>query len=166
MKFAPNGLQVCASIAALVRGEDRAHDSVHVELIYDGNTLGGIQELVDMVMGGKDKLAGVAIDGRSGAENLAGTLLRAGFPKKGVRVMSSKDAVTAATMAVNMLAEERMTHFPDETLDASAKAAVKRKIGTDGYGFGGDSCAVESACAALMEVVTTRRDPKRKMRVL
>lgn len=166
VKFAPDGLKVCASVAALVRGEDRMRDTVHVELIYDGNTLSGIRELVDMLMEGRESIAGIAIDGKSGAENLAGTLLRAGFPKKGVHVMASKDAVTAATMASNMLAEGRMTHFADEALDASARNAVKRKIGTDGYGLGGDSCAVESACAALMEVVTTRRDPKRKMRVL
>ena len=80
--------------------------------------------------------------------------------------MSSGDVVTAATMAVNMLAEGRMTHYASERLDASARASVKRKIGTDGYGLGGDSCAAESACAAIMAVVTTRRDPSRKMRVL
>lgn len=166
VKFAPDGLQVCASIAALVRGKTRLEDTVHVELVHNGNTLGGIQELVDTIMDGKDKLAGVAIDGKSGADNLCGTLIRAGFPRKAVHVLKSAEVVTATTMSVNMLAEGRMTHFPDETLDASARGAVKRKIGTDGYGLGGDSCAVESACAALMEVVTTRRDPSRKMRVL
>ena len=162
VKFAPDGLQVCASIAALVRGATRLEDTVHVELVYNGNTLGGIQELVDMVLDGREKLAGVAIDGKSGADNLGGTLVRAGFPKKAVHVLTSGEVVTAATMAVNMLAEGRMTHYADDTLDASARGAVKRKIGADGYGLGGDSCAIESACAALMEVVTTRRNPKRK----
>lgn len=166
VKFAPDGLQVCASVAALTRGEARAHDSVHVELVHNGNTLAGVQWLVDWLVDRQEKVAAVAIDGKSGADNLGGTLIRAGFSRKAVHVMSSGDVVTATTMAVNMLAEGRMTHYPDETLDASARGAVKRKIGTDGYGLGGDSCAVESACAALMEVVTTRRDPSRKMRVL
>lgn len=166
VKFAPDGLQVCVSVAALVRGETSAQDSVHVELVHNGNTLTGVQWLVDWMMDRRDKVAAVAIDGKSGAGNLAGSLLRSGFPKKGVHVLTSGEVVTATTMAVNMLAEGRMTHYADETLDASARCAVKRKIGTDGYGLGGDSCAVESACAALMEVVTTRRDPSRKMRVL
>lgn len=166
VKFAPDGLQVCASVASLVRGPDRPRDRVHVELLYDGNTLGGVQDLVDVIVDGRGEFAEVFIDGKSGAENLRGTLERAGFPKKGVHVMSSGDVVTAATMAVNMLAEGRMTHYASERLDASARSSVKRKIGTDGYGLGGDSCAAESACAAIMAVVTTRRDPSRKMRVL
>lgn len=162
VKFAPDGLQVCASIAALVRGEDRRQDTVHVELVHNGNTLDGVRWLADWIVDRREKLAGVAIDGKSGAENLGGTLIRAGFPKKAVHILTAGEVVTATTMAVNMLAEGRMTHYRDETLDASARCAVKRKIGTDGYGLGGDSCAIESACAALMEVVTTRRDPKRK----
>ena len=162
VKFAPDGLQVCASVAALVRGEDRARDRVHVELAHNGNTLAGVQWLVDWILEGRGSFASVAIDGKSGADNLCGTLVRAGFPRKAVHVMTAGEVVTATTMAVNMLAEGRMTHFPDEVLDASARCAVKRKIGTDGYGIGGDSCAIESACAALMEVVTTRRNPKRK----
>lgn len=162
VKFAPDGLQVCASVAALVRGETRADDTVHVELVHNGNTLVGVQWLVDWILDGQGAFASVAIDGKSGADNFGGTLVRAGFPKKAVHVMSSGEVVTATTMAVNMLAEGRMTHYPDDTLDASARCAVKRKIGTDGYGLGGDSCAIESACAALMEVVTTRRNPKRK----
>lgn len=162
VKFAPDGLQVCASIAALVRGDDRRQDTVHVELVHNGNTLDGVRWLADWIVDRREKLAGVAIDGKSGAENLGGTLVRAGFPRKAVHILTSGEVVTATTMAVNMLAEGRMTHFADETLDASARCAVKRRIGTDGYGLGGDSCAIESACAALMEVVTTRRDPKRK----
>ena len=165
VKFAPDGLQVCASVAALVRGEDRSRDMVHVELAHDGDTLGGVQWLVDWLVDGRARVAEVYIDGKSGAANLGGTLVRAGFPKRAVHVMSSGDAVTAATMAVNMLAEGRLTHYADEALDASVRGAVKRKVGTDGYGLGGDSCAAESMCAATMAVVTTRRDPRRKQLV-
>jgi len=162
VKFAPDGLQVCVSVAALVKGDTQASDVVHVELVHNDNTLLGVQWLVDWILDGKESFAAVAIDGKSGANNLAGTLVRAGFPKKAVHVMTSGEVVTATTMAVNMLAEGRLTHYQDETLDASARSAVKRKIGTDGYGLGGDSCAIESACAALMEVMTTRRNPRRK----
>ena len=156
VKFAPDGLQVCASVAAL------HGDRVHVELIHNGNTIDGVRWLSDWIVDGKSQFAEVYLDGKSGADNLGGMLIRSGFPRKGVHVMSSGDVVTATTMAVNMVAEGRMTHFPNDMLDASARCAVKRKIGTDGYGLGGDSCAIESACAALMSVMTTRRNPKRK----
>lgn len=166
VKFSPDGLQVCACIAALVRGETRSADTVHVELVHNGNTLDGTAELRDWLLDRKGRLAEVWIDGRSGAENLGGALVRGGFPAKAVHVMRTGDTITAATMAINMLAEGRMTHYADDTLDASAKGCTKRRIGGDGYGLGGDSCAIESAAAALMAVVTTRRDPTRKMRVL
>lgn len=166
VKFAPDGLQVCACIAALTRGESRIADTVHVELVHDGNTLGGVQWLVDWIVDRRGKLAEVYIDGKSGAANLGGLLVRAGMSKKAVRVMSSGDVVTATTMAVNMLAEGRLTHYTDQTLDSSVRNSTKRKIGLDGYGLGGDSCAAEAMCAAVHAVVTTRRDPTRKMRVL
>lgn len=166
VKFAPDGLQVCASVAVLARGENRRDDMVHVELVHNGNTLDGVGWLADWLLDRKDKVAEVWIDGRSGAANLGSILVRGGYSHKAVHVMGSGDAVTATTMAVNMLAEGHMTHYASEALDASARSATKRKIGTDGYGLGGDSCAIESACAALAAVMTTRRNPMRKMRVL
>lgn len=160
VKFAPDGLQLCVSVALL--SQDGASETVHIELLHSENTLSGIQWLVDELIDGRKNIALVAIDGRSGAENLGGALIRAGMPKKAVHVMAPHDAVTATAMTTTMLAEGRLTHNGDETLAASAKNAVKRRIGTDGYGLGGDSCAIESACAALWAVVTTKRNPKRK----
>lgn len=162
IKFAPDGLQLCVSVALLERSGERTADAVHVELMHSANTLSGIQWLVDELLDARERVAFVAIDGRSGAENLAGALVRGGFPSKAVHVMAPHDAVTATAMASTMLAEGRLTHNGDDALNSSAKAAVKRRIGTDGYGLGGDSCAIESACAAAWAVVTTKRDPKRK----
>lgn len=162
VKFAPDGLQLCVSAALLSRGRPRSADSVHVELMHAEDTLLGIQWLVDELVDARDRVACVAIDGRIGAENLAGALVRSGLPKKAVHVMAPHDAITATAMGTTMLAEGRMTHNGDAVLSASAKAAVKRRIGSDGYGLGGDSCAIESAFAAAWAVVTTKRDPSRK----
>ena len=68
---------------------------------------------------------------------------------------------TAATTLVSMIADGSCTHLADQTLDASATGAVKRKVGNDGYGFGGDCCAIESAAAAVLAARTTKRNPGR-----
>ena len=157
VKFAPDGLQVCVSV-----GLRLADGSVHVELAENRTTLEGVQWLVDALMDAKGGTALVSIDGKSGADNLAGALVRAGFPRKGVHVMSGPEVVAATAMFTGMLADGKLTHYADETLDASARAATRRRIGTDGFGFGGDSCAIESACAAAWAAVTTKRNPRRK----
>ena len=160
IKFAPNGLQLCVSVG--VRCSD---GTTHVELVDNRNTLEGIQWLVDGLMDNRETIAMVAIDGKSGADNLAGALIRAGFPKKAVHVMSSAEVVTATAMIVSMLADGKLTHYEDETLDASVRAATRRRIGTEGFGLGGDSCAIESACAAAWAAVTVKRNPKRKQMI-
>ena len=166
MKFGPDGSVVHVSIAVLCRSARRGGERVHVEHIFDEDTFAGIGWLVSWLVDRRDKIASVAIDGRAGGQNLADELRRCGMPKKAVRLMGSADAVAAATTLVNMVSARRLTHYPDQTLDASARSATRRKIGADGYGFGGDSLAVESAAAASWAVMTTKRNPGRKMRVL
>lgn len=165
VKFEPGGGRVCASVALRLAGGERGKPRIHVELARDDETLGGTSELVDWIARGKGSIACVAIDGKSGGEALRNDLVAAGFPRKGIVLMSPGQAIAAATTTVNLLAEDRLTHLADQTLDASAKGAVKRRIGGDGYGFGGDSCPVESASAAAWAAVTTKRNPKRKQRV-
>ena len=156
VKFAPDGLQVCASVAL------RLPDGrIHVELAQDGDVLAGVQWLAEWCAKGKDSIAEVWVDGRSGAENFAFMLVRSGFPKRAVHVMRASEAVTAATTLVSMVADGSCTHLADQTLDASATGAVKRKVGNDGYGFGGDCCAIESAAAAVLAARTTKRNPGR-----
>ena len=156
VKFAPDGLQVCASVAL------RLPDGrIHVELAQDGDVLDGAQWLADWCAEGRNRIAEIWVDGRSGAENFAFMLIRAGFPKRAVHVMRATEAVTAATTLVAMVADGSCTHLADQTLDASALGAVKRKVGNDGYGFGGDCCAVESAAAAVLAARTTKRNPGR-----
>lgn len=81
------------------------------------------------------------------------------MPKRAVHLMVSSEVVSAATKVVNSLNEGRLTHHPDKTLDNSATSAERRKIGADGYGFGGESLPIEAAAAALWAVVTTKRNP-------
>ena len=110
-----------------------------------------------------DKVEQKAVSER---QDLVDSLVAAGMPKRAVHLMQTSEVVAAASKSVRMLDEGKLTHKPNESLDASALGATKRKVGGDGYGFGGDSCPIESAAAATWAVMTTRRDPKRKMRVL
>jgi len=158
VKFDPDGASVRVSIAALCRG-GRGREHVHVELVFDDETFGGLGWLVDWLVARKDRIASVAIDGRAGAQALHDELRRAGMPKKALRVMSATEVVAAATALVQLVNARRLTHYPDQTLDASAHGAVRRKIGADGYGFGGDSYAVESAADAAWAAMTTKRNP-------
>ena len=169
IKFAPSG-QVCASIAAL-----KTDGTVHGELVKDVPTMtseSGMNDLIKWIVDRRDEIALVAIDGKTGAGELYERLITAktvkgkkAFIPKAVHVMKTTEVPVAASMVMNGLAEKTITHFAeDETLNASALAAQKRKIGNDGLGFGGDSCPIESYAAAVWAVRTTKRDPSRKTR--
>lgn len=169
IKFSPSG-QVCASLAVL-----KKDGTVHGELVKEVPTMtstAGMNDLVNWIVERHDELALVAIDGKTGAGELYERLTTARTPKgkrafipKAVHIMKTTDVPVAATMVMNGLAEKTITHFvEDEVLNASAIAAQKRKIGTDGLGFGGDSCPIESYAAAVWAVRTTKRDPSRKTR--
>lgn len=150
----------CACIAA------KTPERVHCELVHDKDTFDGVQWLVDWICGRRDTLAAVYVDGRTGAGDLVERCARGGFPQRGLHVMTPSEMVSATSMVVGGINDSTVTHYPDDGLDASARAAVKRKIGNDGIGFGGDSCAIESMACAVYAVKTTRRNPARKMRVL
>lgn len=160
VKFTPDGTRMCVAIAA------KTASSAHVELVEDRFTFDGVQDIVERIAARRGEIALVAVDGRAGGQDLVDSLVAAGMPKRAVHLMQTSEVVAAASKSVRMLDEGKLTHKPNESLDASALGATKRKVGGDGYGFGGDSCPIESAAAATWAVMTTRRDPKRKMRVL
>ena len=155
VKFSPDGQRVCLSWAQLLEG------GAHVELVFDDFTSDGVGDIVAWVSAHADQAALVAVDGRAGGQDFVDRCRAAGVSKRALRLMSSQDVVAAATKLAGMVAEGSLTHCPDDGLDASAKGSVKRKVGADGYGFGGDSYPVESAAAAVWAVVTTRRNPNR-----
>lgn len=159
VKFVPSG-QVCVATAAMKAG------TVNVELSINADTDEGIEDIVKRIAAVKSRCAFIAIDGKSGAGELEERLLKAGVPRAAVGQMGPKDAATAATMLVNGINEKTITHITNSVLDASAENAEKRKIGSDGYGFGGDSCPVEAAAAAVWAVRTTTREPGKKVRLL
>lgn len=153
VKFSPDGQRVCLSWAQLLDG------GAHVELIFDEYTSDGVGDLVEWTAAHAGQAALVAVDGRAGGQDFIDRCRHAGMPKRAMRLMTSQEVVAAATKLSGMVAEGSLTHCPDEGLDASARGTVKRKVGADGYGFGGNSCPIESAAAAVWAVMTTKRNP-------
>ena len=158
VRVSSDGSLVCLSVAVL------NGDEVHVEFIRQEPMTNGLQWLVDWLAARIENCACVAIDGKGAADDLKRRLLAVGYTKQAVSVMGPNGAVDAAAMMVNGVADGIVTHYPDETLDASATKSVKRKIGTSGaFGFGGEHPEViESAALAMYGVKTTKRKPGRK----
>ncbi len=159
VKFSADGQRVCVCVCA------KNGDSYHVELIHDESTFDGVQWLVDWLTERKRKYAALYVDGRAGATDLAQRVVRAGWARKAVKVMRSLEVVDAATTFIATLADEKLTHYPDEGLEKSAKSCTRRRIGADGYGFGENSEPIEAAAAALLANIQTKRNPKRKLRI-
>lgn len=160
VKISADGTVAALSVSTLLDGMG------HVEFIRQEPLSGGMGWLVDWIMEPQrqEQVAVVAIDGKSGADDLARRLVAAGMNRSAVVVASTEFAVNAAAMMVNSVADGLVTHYRDENLDASATKSVRRKIGTSGaFGFGGEHPEIiESAALALYAVKTTKRDPKRR----
>ena len=158
VKFAADGGRVCVAIAALKKS-DSTLPSMHVELLFDEATYEGLDTVISWCVERKNKIALTAVDGKAGGQDLCDNLRKYGVSKKAVHLMTPSEVVSAATKTVNALNEHRLTHHPDKILDNSAITAEKRKIGNDGYGFGGESLPIEAAAAAVWAVATTKRNP-------
>ena len=160
VRISPDGSLVTLSVAVV--SDD---GTAHVEFIRQEPMSLGMAWLVDWLAERADGAACVAVDGRAGADELARRLVAdGGYSKKAVTVAKTADAIAAASMLVNMVAERTLTHHADSALDESATRSVRRRIGNaGGFGFGGEHPeVVESAALALYGAKTTKRDPKRK----
>lgn len=160
VKLSSDGLVVALSVAVMAGGR------CHVEFIRQEPLSIGIGWLVKWLMEPRrvEQMAVVAIDGKSGADDLARRLVSAGMSRNAVVTASPEFAANAAAMMVNSVADGIVTHHRDGYLDASATKSLRRKIGGSGaFGFGGEHPEIiESASLALYAVRTTRRDPTRR----
>lgn len=164
VKFAPNGAQISMSAAKL-----KEDGTTFCELVMNECDTTNQVEFINWIKARKDKIALVAIDGKSGADELNTRLVRAGLSRSAVKVMTTREVVTAATMLTSSLEERTMEHHDDEVLDLSAAETTRRKIGQDGYGFGDNSIPIESLSFANWAARTTNRraeSQRRKMRIL
>ena len=164
VKFTPDGKHAALAVAV-----KPPKGKKFVECVEYLSTDGGINWLADWIYERKDKCAICVIDGKSYTAALERKLLDKGFPRRGLYVAGTKDVTSAATMFYNAVDEQEVTHAGQPALNESAKSAQKRLIGKDGgWGFGSgafDCSLVESVSLAYWGVMTTKRNPNRKMRV-
>ena len=145
----------------------------HVEIVARRDLSGGIAWLEDWLAQRASDAAEIVIDGRSNAQDLEDRLRAVGVPRKAIYRPNAAGMGAACSTLVNAVSERRFTHFAQPGLDAAAHGCEKRPIGSDGaFGFkdgmeeGEDAAVLEAAALALWRACNTRRDPRRKMRVL
>lgn len=157
IRFSSDGRTV--SVASCQTSGERSH----VEFITQRQTSDGIAWLIDALASHADDVALVAIDGRSDAADCARRLTEAGMSKKASVVVSSKDVTAAAGMLMHSIHDKTFSHLHDEAFAEAATNAIRRKVGTDGFGFGGEFHErMEAAALALWAARTTKRDPHRR----
>lgn len=163
IKFTADGSKVALSVA--VKQDSR----VYVECLDYCNMSRGISWLANWLVDRKDKIALACIDGKSNTGTLTNKLEELGYPTKGLHVMSTSNVISACSMFSNAVIEHELEHSEQSLLDESVCNAKRRPIGHDGgWGFGNskvDCAPAESVAFAYYAVMTTKRNPNRKLRV-
>jgi hypothetical protein len=161
VKFSADGSEV-ALCGAVCPDAGRAR----ISLIELRATNHGIQWLSDWLCQRYAKASCVVIDGRNGVDFLIEKIAPVWKYKQSIIRPSGKDVIAAASQLTSEVNEETVTWYElQETLNESAKTAVKRPI-SGGWGFGGDnSVPIEAAALALWGCRTSKRNPTRKMRI-
>lgn len=139
------------------------------ELVELGDTSRGTRPLAEAIARRKDTVSVVYIDGANGADALCANLSEMGLPRGYVVRMRTADVVAAAQGLLDGLVDGSVSHVSgggQAALDDAAAVATRRDIGrSGGWGFDG-SVEIEACAAAVIGARTTRRDPRRKQRLL
>ena len=173
VKFSPDGSSY-ALVGCKLRGGhgvDRRHAAV--ELIECGTTAAGTSALARWLMERRSTASVVVIDGVNGAEPLCSQLADMGAPRGYVVRPRTSDVVAASSSLVDSLRGGTVAHTPSDALDESATRCVRRQIGSrGGWGFAApedgsaDPWPVEAAMLAVWGARMTRRNPRRRQRLL
>ena len=158
VKFSPDGELVALAVAV-----HPPEGPEYVELLELQPRSRGIGWLAEWLADHAHQGCCVAIDGLSGTGDLCDRLEHLKAPRGYVVRAKSSEVITAATMLEGAITSKAVTHIESPALDASVLTSTRRTIGQNGgWGWGGDSCAVEAASLALWAVRTTKRNPARK----
>lgn len=163
IKFTADGSKVALSVAV------KQADRVYVECLDYCSMNKGVSWLANWLVERKDRIAIACIDGRSNTGTLVAKLNELDFPEKGIQIMTTGTVISASSMFANAVTEHELEHSEQTLLNDSVCTAVKRRIGNDGgWGFGNgkvDCAPAESVAFAYYGVMTTKRNPNRKLRI-
>ena len=166
VKFSPDGSGYALAGCKLDR-----HGNAAVELVETGTTATGTKALAAALRERADRASVVVVDGQSGADALCDNLAELKAPRGYVYRPRTGDVIAASVCLLDGLQEGTVAHTVSDALEDSAKHSVRRPIGNrGGWGFGSsaghDSTAIEACALALWGIRNSRRNPKRKQRVL
>lgn len=169
VKFSVDGSHV-----ALAAARKPADGPIHVEGIRSVPVSDGIQWLVDFLAhpDRRERTSQIVIDGKAGVGYLVNALRDERIGKTSILTPTLDQIITAHSMMNQAVTEGGLSHSAQEELDAVAKSAVRRKIGSTG-GFGWEGSA-EDQPATLLDAVTlahfgaktTKRNPGRRQSFL
>jgi hypothetical protein len=166
VRFSPDGELVCVAAAI----NSMSFDKPHIEVVLHRSTHHGVQWLVEWLRDRWQKTALIVVDGKAGAQALVEKLKAAGVSKKAICEPRTADVIASTSRLLDAVHEEAITHFDQPVLNAAALGAKKRAIGKDGgFGFGGiegtDVTPIEACALAHWGAMTTKRDPRRRLRI-
>lgn len=157
VKFSPDGSEVALAVALKAKNKP-----VHVEVVEVKPLCAGTTWLAVWLISRSRVGSCVVIDGKSGTGNLIEKLAK-DAPKKYLVVPKTADVITAAAMTLEAIQTEEITHIEQPALDISVTKSIRRRIGSDGWGWGGDmSTPIEAVSLAIWGVMTSKRNPQRK----
>ena len=147
VKFSPDGSHM--ALAGALRSPD---GHIHVEGIRQVPMAEGTQWLVDFLVERRNDVSQIVVDGKSGVGYMANVLKKRGVAGGVLMVPSLEQVMTFHSMFDRAITQNEITHSGDPDLDAQAKTAIRRKIGTQG-GFGW-AAPVDGDTVALLDAVT------------
>lgn len=161
VKFSPDGAEVCLC-GAVIPEEGKAR----ISFIKRESTSEGLRWLADWLNERYMNACCVVIDGKNGPDVLIDKIHDTWKHKKSIVRPRVKDVLAAVSLLTDAVNEQTVTWYKyQDALDESARTSVKRPI-AGGWGFGGeDSAPIEACSLALWGANTSKRDPKRKMRI-
>lgn len=165
VKFSPDGSTVALAVA--MKPKD---GTPHVEVVEYKSMREGTSWLAEFLVKAKSTTACVVIDGRAHTDSLIAQMREEGYSRLAIVVPKSGDVIASTTRFYNAIKEKKVTHYGQQALDNVATKCMKRPIGQNGgWGWGGigdaDPTMMEAVSLAYWGVMTTKRDPARKMRV-
>lgn len=166
VKFSPDGATVALAVALRPPS-----GPVHVEVVEHRSMREGIDWLSQWLIGRWRSTSAITVDGLTGASALIEKLDEAKVSKKAIVPPKTAVMVAAAAMTLNAMHEKAITHFDQPVLNRAVLNAYRRQIGSlGGWGWGGsqdiDVTPIDAVSLAYWGVMTSKRNPSRKQRLL
>lgn len=161
VKFSPDGTVV--SVAGCKARRNKSHYAF--ELLPEEPVDRGLRQFAEWLAKRAEDYSCVVIDGVSGAATLIDHLNEIGVPRGYVVRPKTGDVIASAQELVDGMTTKTYLHPSDPRLNKSASEAGKRRIGNGG-GWGFDNTDMEACGLAVWGARHTKRNPKRKQRLV